>query len=59
MQKIQFAIIGCGRIAHRHASLIVKLGKLVAVCDTDQQKLNAFADEYKSLPQCKRVIMYW
>lgn len=50
MQTIQFAIIGCGRIAHRHASLIIKLGKLVAVCDTNQQKLNAFADEYRALP---------
>ncbi len=50
MQTLQFAIIGCGRIAHRHASLIVKLGKLVAVCDTDQQKLNAFADQYRALP---------
>jgi len=48
MQTLQFAIIGCGRIAHRHASLIVKLGKLVAVCDTDQQKLNAFADKYSA-----------
>jgi predicted dehydrogenase/serine acetyltransferase len=50
MQTLQFVIIGCGRIAHRHASLIVKLGKLVAVCDIDQQKLKAFADEYKALP---------
>lgn len=49
MQTLHFAIIGCGRIAQRHASLITKLGKLVAVCDTDQQKVNAFADQYKAL----------
>lgn len=31
--SVSFAIIGCGRIAKRHAEQIAKVGKLVAVCD--------------------------
>ncbi len=31
--KPGFAIIGCGRISKRHAEQIVKIGRLVAVCD--------------------------
>ncbi|MBS1495454.1 MAG: Gfo/Idh/MocA family oxidoreductase [Bacteroidetes bacterium] len=31
--KPTFAIIGCGRIARRHAEQIDKVGKLLAVCD--------------------------
>lgn len=31
--KLSFAIIGCGRIAKRHAEQIRKVGDLVAVCD--------------------------
>lgn len=31
--KLTFAIIGCGRIARRHAEQISKTGRLVAVCD--------------------------
>ena len=38
--KLSFAIIGCGRIANRHAEQIKKLGTLSAVCDTDYE--NAF-----------------
>ena len=33
MNKLNFAIIGCGRIAQRHAKHIETYGKLVAVCD--------------------------
>jgi UDP-N-acetyl-2-amino-2-deoxyglucuronate dehydrogenase len=33
MNKIRFAIIGCGQIAQRHAKHIHAFGKLVAVCD--------------------------
>jgi UDP-N-acetyl-2-amino-2-deoxyglucuronate dehydrogenase len=32
-KKLSFAIIGCGRIAQRHAEQILKLGNLIAVCD--------------------------
>ncbi len=45
----QFAIIGCGRIARRHAANITRIGKLVAVCDTDQEKAAAFAADYNAI----------
>ena len=47
---LRFAIIGCGRIAKRHADQIIKLGKLVAVCDIDAEKCNAFATNYNTQP---------
>jgi predicted dehydrogenase len=31
--RIHFAIVGCGRIASRHAEQITRLGILEAVCD--------------------------
>lgn len=45
---IQFAIIGCGRIAQRHAEHINKFGKLVAVCDTVKEKADAMAKQYNA-----------
>ena len=41
-----FALIGCGRIAPRHAENIRKSGKLVAVCDSDKDKADNFAKAY-------------
>lgn len=46
--EIKFAIIGCGRIAQRHAQHISKNGKLVAVCDIDVRKANDLANEYQA-----------
>ena len=46
MQKIRFAIIGCGRIAERHASHIQTFGQLVAVSDLVEEKAKALADRY-------------
>lgn len=46
MTKVKFAIIGCGRIAQRHAEHIVKFGELVAVCDCDFDKAKALSDIY-------------
>jgi predicted dehydrogenase len=43
---IKFAIIGCGRIAQRHAQHINNNGKLVAVCDIINEKADALANEY-------------
>jgi UDP-N-acetyl-2-amino-2-deoxyglucuronate dehydrogenase len=43
---IKFAIIGCGRIAQRHAEHIKNNGKLVAVCDTVKNKADELADKY-------------
>jgi UDP-N-acetyl-2-amino-2-deoxyglucuronate dehydrogenase len=47
-KKIKFGIIGCGRIAHRHAEEILKTGELVAVCDIDKEKAKAFAVNFKT-----------
>lgn len=43
---MNFAIIGCGRIAQRHAELIAKIGTLVAVCDTVEEKAKALGEKY-------------
>lgn len=45
---INFAIIGCGRIAQRHAEHIHNIGKLVAVCDIDIKKSNLLAAKYNA-----------
>lgn len=44
--KIKFALIGCGRIAERHAVHIKNYGELVAVCDVLKEKATLFADKY-------------
>ena len=46
----KFAIIGCGRIAHRHAENIKRVGELTAVCDIEEEKASAFAKQYQSQP---------
>lgn len=45
---IHFALIGCGRIAQRHAEHINKFGKLVAVCDNVKEKADALATQYNA-----------
>ncbi len=47
-KKISFAIVGCGRIAQRHAEHINKIGELVAVCDIDIQKAEELSKKYKA-----------
>lgn len=47
---INFAIIGCGRIAQRHAEHINKQANLVAVCDIDNAKADALAEKYNTQP---------
>jgi UDP-N-acetyl-2-amino-2-deoxyglucuronate dehydrogenase len=46
--KLSFAIIGCGRIAKRHAEQIIKHGILLAVCDVIPEKANELAAIYKA-----------
>lgn len=46
MKTLNFAIIGCGRIAQRHAEHIQNNGKLVAVCDIDVEKAAALGAAY-------------
>lgn len=48
MKKLNFALIGCGRIGIRHAEHINKLGILKAVCDSDEVKAKQFADQYST-----------
>jgi len=43
---VRFAIIGCGRIAQRHAEHIHQRGKLVAVCDIVNSKADQLAEKY-------------
>ena len=45
---LQFAIIGCGRIAQRHAEHISSRGKLVAVCDVVKEKADELAKKYNA-----------
>ena len=44
----KFAIIGCGRIARRHAENILRVGELAAACDIETRKADEFAASYKS-----------
>jgi predicted dehydrogenase len=47
----RFALIGCGRIAKRHAELLgtgqIAGARLAAVCDTDPARAEAFATRYQ------------
>jgi predicted dehydrogenase len=43
---INFAIVGCGRIAQRHAEHIKNNGKLVAVCDVVKEKADELAKKF-------------
>ena len=43
---IKFGLIGCGRIAHRHAEHIKNKAKLVAVCDIVEEKAIKLAEKY-------------
>ena len=44
--SFRFAIIGCGKIAPRHAAEIIKHGELAAVCDNIPEKADALAGEF-------------
>ena len=46
MKKINFGIIGCGRIAQRHAKHITNMANLKAVCEIKENRLNEFKSEY-------------
>jgi predicted dehydrogenase len=47
-RKINIAIVGCGRIAQRHAEHINKFANLIAVCDIDKNKAIEIAEKYGS-----------
>jgi UDP-N-acetyl-2-amino-2-deoxyglucuronate dehydrogenase len=47
-EQLKFAIIGCGRIAQRHAEHIFSKGKLVGVCDIIAEKADLLASIYQT-----------
>ncbi|MBX3008353.1 MAG: Gfo/Idh/MocA family oxidoreductase [Melioribacteraceae bacterium] len=47
-KKINFAIIGYGRIGERHAEHITKMGNLVAACDIKEERRNIFNNSFKA-----------
>jgi UDP-N-acetyl-2-amino-2-deoxyglucuronate dehydrogenase len=48
MKKYSFGIIGCGRIAQRHAEHINKLGILKAICDVNFDKAKELGKKYNA-----------
>jgi predicted dehydrogenase len=46
MNKLKFAIIGCGRISARHAEQISRIADLKAVCDKDKSKADLLGMKY-------------
>jgi UDP-N-acetyl-2-amino-2-deoxyglucuronate dehydrogenase len=48
MSKIKFGLVGCGRIARRHAEVIRSIdhAELVAVCDVVKDKAKSFGERY-------------
>jgi UDP-N-acetyl-2-amino-2-deoxyglucuronate dehydrogenase len=47
---LKFALIGCGRISHKHSELLgnnqIDGAKLVSVCDIDEEKAKKLADKF-------------
>lgn len=58
-KKLRFAIIGCGRIAPKHAESIIALpeAELVAVCDIVPECAQAFADKYGAKAYTDYAVM--
>ena len=48
MNKLKFAIVGCGRIAERHAEQINRLAVLKAVCDEVELNALSLGEKYGS-----------
>lgn len=48
----KFAILGCGRIAQRHAEQIARVGQLVAVCDVVAARADTLASQYDAKAFC-------
>lgn len=45
---LRFGIIGCGKIAPRHAAEAAKQGQLVAVCDLLKERADTLASQYSA-----------
>ena len=48
VKKVNFGIIGCGRIAQRHAEHIINYGNLIAVCDKEFNKAEELGKRFKT-----------
>ena len=48
MAKLKFAIIGCGRIASRHADIISGISSLEAVCDVKEDRAKTLAAKHSA-----------
>lgn len=48
MSALRFAIIGCGKIAPRHAAEAARQGQLVAVCDIVKERADELAAAYSA-----------
>ena len=48
--ELKFAIIGCGKISHRHAEQIINKGTLIGVCDIIKEKADLLASEFNAKP---------
>jgi predicted dehydrogenase len=49
MEKVKIALVGCGNIAKKHATVIqeqLEEAELVAVCDCVKERAEAFANQY-------------
>ena len=46
----RFAIVGCGKIAEKHADCIAHSGVLVAVCDTVPDRAKGLASKFGVTP---------
>lgn len=61
MNKLKFAIVGCGRISYKHIEAIYHNREdceLVAVCDVVKERAEKRKQEYESLAQRQRVGIY-
>jgi predicted dehydrogenase len=47
--KLNFALVGCGRIAVKHADVLSRLkgASLTAVCDLNEEKAREYSEKYK------------
>src|SRR6478609_8737786 len=52
LAELKFAIVGCGKIAPRHAVEAVKYGQLTAVCDVVVERAKELAKLYNAKAYC-------
>lgn len=48
IKRLNFGIIGCGRIAERHAEHIARLAIIKSVCDIDESKAVSLSGKYQA-----------